>query len=51
MISRHSPDSEIGVFLTLVSSWDPFPPTGLSHPALILGNVTGLIVACCPVFC
>jgi hypothetical protein len=34
------PTVRVGVSLTLfVCSWDPFPPTGLQHPAVISGFV------------
>ena len=38
------------VFDSLACSWDPFPPTGLPCPALILGFVSGLVVSCYAVF-
>lgn len=39
-----------GVFEPFACSWDPFSPTGLPPPALILGSVPSLFVNCYSIF-
>lgn len=42
-----TPDSRRGgISDPFACSWDFFPPTGLTHPELIEGFVSSLIVAC-----